>query len=193
MQRPRFAFVPALAPLGWVVDLDMTMTLEKAVLASLSRVPGCSTDQERREFAEALARKRRRAAFPDAFNVAIRRLQQRLQEKHAKNSPEGRLAEALREIRVRALPGWDEPEAKLTFFFILKDVETSTSGSKTPDHVHPTEGDYKQVETWVARFDQTDNFRLDANEPWRLCRLADLRADEYVYSDQLDLDRLSDG
>ena len=56
LRRPRFAYLPGVAYLRLVADLDQTMTAEKAVLGPLRRVPGCRDDQERRDFAEALAK-----------------------------------------------------------------------------------------------------------------------------------------
>ena len=180
LSRPRYAYVPGVAHLGLVADLDLTMTLEKAIVARLTRIPGCRTDQEVREFADALARKRARFAFPDDFVEAFRPIQQRLKQKHNKESPEGRLTQALREIRVRAVPGWDEPKVALSFLFLLEEGEATV----TPEHS-------KQIEAWVGRFIISERFQLSADDPWRLCHLEDLNAREYVDSDRLDLDDLS--
>lgn len=181
IRRPRYAYVPAVAHLGLVADLDQTMTVEKTVLAPLHRVPGCRDDRERRDFAEVLARKRARFAFPDDFVAAFHGVERRLKEKHGKASVEGGLARAIREIRVRAAPGWDEPEqVHLTFLFILGHDEPA-----------PMQRDEDQVEDWLCRFDGSGRFRLDPDTPWRLCFLEDLNAREYVESDRLDLDDLS--
>jgi hypothetical protein len=59
-RRPRYAFIPGLRDKELVADLDRVMTVEKAVVASWMRVPGCMTDQEARDLARALARKRTR-------------------------------------------------------------------------------------------------------------------------------------
>ncbi|MDH3598137.1 MAG: hypothetical protein OEU26_00700, partial [Candidatus Tectomicrobia bacterium] len=61
-RRPSYAIIPALRDRRLIVDLDRTMTIEKAVLAHWSRVAGCRTDEETRQFSLALARKRVRFA-----------------------------------------------------------------------------------------------------------------------------------
>ena len=67
------------------------MTVEKAVVAKWTRIPGCATDDERVAFAKALARKRRRFAFPNGFNSGPVKFRGRLKDKDGKNSPEGHL------------------------------------------------------------------------------------------------------
>ena len=75
LRRPAFAYLPATARQRLVVDLDRTMTVAKSLVAEWPRTQGLSTDVERRDFAHALARKRARCAFPDAFVLAARALQ----------------------------------------------------------------------------------------------------------------------
>lgn len=180
LRRTRYAYVPGVAHFRLVADLDQTMTMEKAVLAPLHRLPGCGDDQERRNFADTLARKRARFAFPNDFVDAFRSVERRLKEKHRKDTEEGTLARTLREIRLRAAPGWEEAEVRLTFLFILEHDEPS-----------PTRRSEEQIENWLRRFDTSGRFRLDPDLPWRLCFLEDLDAREYVESDRLDLDDLS--
>jgi hypothetical protein len=180
LRRPRYVYLPGVADLRLVADLDQTMTAEKAILARVARVPGCRDDKERRAFADALARKRARFAFPDDFTRAFRGVERRLKEKHGRDSGEGALARALREIRVRAAPGWDDPQVRLTFLFVLEVEEPP-----------PTQRDQEQVEDWLRRFDGSGRFRPDPDLPWLLCFLEDLDAREYVESDRLDLDDLS--
>jgi hypothetical protein len=73
----RYAYLPGLADRKLAVDLDRTMTVEKAVVAGWNRIPGCTTDVERRDFADALARKRQRFAFPDSFNAGLSKFRAR--------------------------------------------------------------------------------------------------------------------
>jgi hypothetical protein len=180
LRRPAYAFLPGLAHLHLVADLDMTMTVEKSVLTSLRRVEGCRSDAERRAFADALARKRARFAFPDDFVAAMRRVRQRLKERHGRETPEGASARALAEIRVLADPDWDAPSVTLTFLFIL-----------TGDGPPQTSRDEEQIADWMRRFDGSGRFRLHAEMPWRVCFLEDLDAATYTVSDRLDLDDLS--
>lgn len=180
LRRPAYAFLPGLSHLRLVADLDMTMTVEKSVLAALRRVEGCRTDAERRAFADALARKRARFAFPDDFVSAMKKVKQRLKERHGRETTEGATARALMEIRVLAVPDWDAADVALTFLFILAD-----------DGPPPTSRDEAQISDWMGRFDGSGRFKLDGDTPWRVCFLEDLDAAAYTASDRVDLDDLS--
>lgn len=117
---PRFAMVPGVLDKQLVADLDRTMTLEKPVLERWDKVSGCRNDEERRKFANALARKRGRAAFPDDFVTLIKPLQDKCKKKHGNDSALGRTLEALLEIRVQPYPHWDgEQSKKVKFLFLL--------------------------------------------------------------------------
>ena len=63
-RRPNYAYVPGVAEMHFVADLDRVMTVEKAVVASWSRVVGCRNDGEVRQISSALARKRARVPGP---------------------------------------------------------------------------------------------------------------------------------
>ena len=177
--RPRFAYVPGVAERGLVADLDQIMTIEKPVLASWPRIQGCRTDAELRIFAGALARKFSRFAFPDDFVAASRKLVDAIKRKHGRpESDEGRALRALREIRVAATPSWNAAQVALHFFFI-RDEAQPTLLNQTWDHwltkwldLLPTSGRYISV----------DGIALP---------LSAMRADEYIASDQLDLDNLT--
>lgn len=54
-------------------------------------------DDEKRKFANALARKRGRAAFPNDLVDLIKPLQEKCKKKHGNDSPLGRTLEALTE------------------------------------------------------------------------------------------------
>ena len=177
LKRPAFAYVPAVAGDRLVADLDRTMTVEKALVARWTRTPGWETDEELRAIALALSRKRSRFAFPDDFVAAAEALQRRLVNKHDKETDEGAHLRALREIRVRAAPSWDDAEVQLSWWFI-KDTDPADAEADWPTH----------MDQWLALFDQTGRFRLD---PPTACRLEDMTARDYVESDHLDLDRLS--
>ena len=143
----------------------------------LMLLSGCETDDDLRDFARALARKRSQFAFPDDFVAAARRLQEHLADKHNRQTDEGAHLRALREIRVRAAPSWDDGEVRLSWWFI-----------KDADPVDAPVDWSSFVDQWLALFDQTGRFRL---EPPIACRLDDMTARDYVESDHLDLDRLS--
>ena len=125
----------------------------------------------------AVARKRSRVALPDDFARLVGKLQDRLREKHGRESPEGRSTRALREIRVRAAPSWDAPEVHV-FFWFLRDENDGDDESGWDEQLAkwlalvPASGRFKTVEAVVASLD-------------------DLTARDYVESDPLDLDHLS--
>jgi hypothetical protein len=177
-RRPAYAQVPSLVSQGLVADLDRVMTVEKPVMARWTRVAGCSTDEQRRRFAWSLARKRGRFAFPDDFEAIVGDLKERLDDKHDKNSPEGRALRALREIRVAADPSWNADSVSLMFWFI-RDQD-----SVTPDSV--AWDDY--LNRWLGLIKTGGRF-VDITGVVTL--LDGMTAVDYVSSDPLDLDRLS--
>lgn len=174
-RRPAYAYVPGLAEQGLVADLDRIMTVEKAVLADWLRIPGWHSDDEGRRLTDALIRKIGRFAFPDDFNLLCQSLQRRLKTKHEKQSDEGKALQALREIRVQASPSWSSPRIEIFFWFVLEeDSEASLAG--------------KHLETWLAL--------VPAKQPYcqidgQIVFLEDLTAQEYLSSERLDLDYLS--
>ena len=125
---PAYAFVPALADRRLVADLDRVMAVEKSIVADWKRTPGWAVDGEARGFAQALARKRVRFAFPDDFTALTRKLQGRMVEKHERNSDEGRALRALREIRVQASPSWHSSAVTLMFWFVRHEEDTDFEG-----------------------------------------------------------------
>lgn len=177
LKRPSFAFVPAMAEIGLVADLNRTMTVEKALVAGWNRTPGCVSEEQKRDFAQALARKRARFAFPDDFIAAARNLQRRLADKYNKQTDEGAHLRALREIRVRAAPSWEDDAVNLGWWFIKEN---------DPEGIEPSWQDW--LEAWRMLFNWTGRFREDF---WIACGLEDLTARDYVESDHFDLDSLS--
>lgn len=178
LRRPRYIYVPGISESGLAADLDRVMTVEKAVVATWQRRSGCATDQERRDFAKALARKRTRVAFPDDFVCAIQKFQDRLRRKHGKNSDEGRALRALLEIRVRAAPAWNADQAEITLWFI-RDANDETFEGKFWD---------TYLEGWLNLIERRGRFREIQGA---VVTLDDLSARDYVESDPLDLDHLS--
>jgi len=129
-RRPAYAIIPAVRKRSLVAHLDRVMTVEKAVVASWKRTPGCGTDHERRDFARALVRKRARVAFPDDFVEIAEKLLGRLQSKHDKDSDEGRALRALREIRARAAPSWNADQGEVAFWYIPESDELDFRGAR---------------------------------------------------------------
>lgn len=177
-RRPSYAFVPAAKDRLLVADLDRVMTVEKSVVASWERTPGCTTDPERRHLARALARKRSRVAFPDDFVALVRKLQDRLQQKHDKDTEEGRALRSLREIRVRAAPSWDSNPAEITFWFIRDAAVEEFAGKGWETYLTA----WKKLLMPAGRFRTIEGI---------VVTLDDLTGRDYVESDPLDLDHLS--
>jgi hypothetical protein len=177
--RPQYVALPALSGQGLVVDLDRTMTVEKAVIVSWAHTKGLNSDAETRGFAQALARKRTRFAFPDDFNSYVEPLRKRLIEKHGKESPEGDALRAMNEIRVRAEPAWDAQEVQITFYFVRRQDSASSFDGK-PWHVW--------CDGWMGRLVDGGRFK---NPYGQVVDYTSMSAAEYLESDRLDLDQLS--
>lgn len=179
-RRPAYAFVPLLSARRLVADLDRVMTVEKPLVATWERMPGWSTDAEARAFALALSRKRVRSAFPDDFTALARKLQNRLADKHEKNTDEGRGLRALDEIRVHASPSWDTPQVDIFFWFIRNEGDADFEGKIWAD----------LLKEWLKLVPITSRFKSIEGQ---VVTLQDMNAREYVDSDPLDLDHLSRG
>ena len=177
LRRPAFAYIATIADKRLVADLDRTMTVEKALVSEWTRTPGWQTDEELGDFIRTLVRKRSRFAFPDDFVAATQKLQKHLQKCHNRQSDECAHLRALREIRVRAAPSWDDRMIQLSWWFI-KDVD--------PVGVQVNWSTF--LDSWFSLFDQTGRFYINQTIA---CRLEDMTALDYVESDQVDLDRLS--
>lgn len=176
-RRPAYGFLPQLADQHLAADLDRTMTIEKSLLTRWMRTPGCDSDDEFRAFAQALARKRARFAFPDDFTIWVKKLQERLVDKHDRNSAEGQALRALREVRVQAAPSWDSAAVDIMFFFIRRDTDSDFEG--TPwQHF---------LDAWLKLVPATGRFTAHG----QISSLEELTAFDYVHSDRLDLDHLS--
>jgi hypothetical protein len=179
-RRPAYGFLPALATRNLVADLDRVMTVEKPVVANWKRVPVLRTDAEARQFALELARKRVRFAFPDDFNSLVRKLQKRLEEKHDRDSVEGRALRALDEIRVSASRCWADDPCEITFLFLRNENDVDFEGKSWS----------VLLDSWLNLVPRVGRFTKVFGQ---VTTLSDLSAADYVNSDPLDLDHLSTG
>ncbi len=173
---PRYLFIPTLEQDLLVGDLDRIMTVEKAVVASWKRTPGCRTHIEEVRLRKHISRKFGRKAFPDSFTSWFRPFVERIRKKHSKNSEEGKILRKLREIRVRAEPSWTAPKpAVFLYFIIASDDETKLDWKK-------------YLQSWMETLTKSKDF--EGPEPI-VTTLEDLTALDYVESDPLDLDYLT--
>jgi hypothetical protein len=177
-RRPAHATLPSLENDRLVADLDRVMTVEKSIVASWKRTPGYTDDAEGRAFAQALARKRVRFAFPDDFTTFAKKLQSRLADKHDKATDEGRGLRVLREIRVHAFPSWDAPQVDIHFWFVRDDRDADFEGKSWADLLK----EWLKLVQAAGRFTSVDG---------QVVPLRDITAEDYVDSDSLDLDHLS--
>ena len=126
----------------------------------------------------ALARKRTRCAFPNDFVDLVSDLRERILGKHDKMSEEGHALRDLREIRVRTTPSWDASTAELMFWFI-----------RDPDTTRPEAARWSAyLAAWLDMVPPRGRF---TDVDGAATTLEDLRAQDYVESDPLDLDYLS--
>lgn len=140
--------------------------------------PLVEVDADIRNLAEALTRKRSRFAFPDDFTSFAKKLQQRMQDKHEKASPEGEALRALEQIRVSATPAWDAENVELIFWFIRAEKD---------DRFQDKEW-HEWLDSWLKLLPASGRFSaVDGS----VVTLDDMTAKEYTQSDRLDLDRLS--
>ncbi len=176
--RPNYAYIPGISRQNLVADLDRVMTVEKPVVAQWNRKQGCIGDDDARQLSLSLARKRARFAFPDEFVSFANPLKNRMSVKHGKSSREGRALRALREIRVRAAPAWNADEIELMFWFIRNEDEPSFE----------EQGWDVLLEDWLKLVPESERF---VEVHGSVATLDELTAREYIESDPLDLDHLS--
>ena len=178
-RKLRYAHVPGVSARHLVADLERTMAVEKAVVATWSRIPGCKTDEERVAFADALARKRRRFAFPDGFNSGLIKFKDRLKDKRRKSSAEGRLIDALDHVRAAASPNWNSPQVTVMFWFLLRRAQDINFDQSR--HV---------IEGWMKLITLSMPFAL-ADRSFALVEQEDMTVRDYLASHPLDYDDLS--
>lgn len=177
-RRPNYAYISGVSDHLLVADLDRVMTVEKSVVANLDRTPGCIDDMDCRRLASALARKRARAAFPDDFVSFISPFADRLKSKHDKQSEEGKVLRALREIRVRAAPSWNSGKVEIMLWLVRHEDDLNVDDKTVADLL-----DY-----WLKLIPEYGRFETVYGQ---VVTLDDLTAKDYVESDRLDFDYLT--
>lgn len=178
-RMPRFAAIEALEAQNLVVDLDRTMTVEKPILESWKKSDGFTSYDSRRKFSEALGRKRARPAFPDDFVSFIDPLREIVVKKHGKDTDEGKALVLIDEIRVIPEPDWSVEQIKINFLFFLNKKKPDTDMLKIDGF----------VKSWLNKLDlKHQKYNID----YRLDYLSNYSAEDYVLSERLDYDYLSE-
>jgi hypothetical protein len=172
---PGRIYLASIADKSLVVDLDSAVAVHKTLVATWERTPGCENDDAQRRFAAALARHRQRFAFPDAFNDLVKPIRRWFEDKAGKNSPAGRLVDSTREVRV-SVDDWEAP-TRLTFLVLSADPLPAEAAQWQKD-----------LDGLAARRKHPDYPDFE----FRLASLDDISAAEYLASDRLDWDGLSD-
>ena len=178
-RRLRYAYLPGLADRKLVADLEKTMSVEKAVVAGWSRIEGCRTDRERATFAEALARKRGRFAFPDEFNVGLRGFRDRLRRVEGKKTPAGDLLAVLDEIRVQASPHWGAAKVTVFFWFLAEPAKIADFNAARGI-----------IQGWMNAMNLSGGFAL-AEPAFDVVEPQDMTVEQYQASHALDYDDIS--
>lgn len=177
-RSPRYAEIPALSARRLVADLDRVMVVEKPLLAALpaaARLAGCPSDVDRRRFAGALARNHARFAFPDDFNIGMKRIAQQIVKRHDKDSPMGRfLAEAV-DIRAYCLE-WEAEAPEVSLLFVFNESAAIPTDAQT------------HIDALIDKFTPTGGFRKLIGQP---VAYDTMTAARYRESDPLDFDYLS--
>ncbi len=176
METPSRIHLNCLASRNLLIDLDVTATVHKAVVATWQRTTGCDSDEERRRIAAGFSRHRQRFAFPDSFNDQIRPVRRWIESKRSKASTLGNFVRAICEIRVHC-DNWHKPK-ELTFLTIVKHIPEK-----------------EEFAGWVkAAKSLEEKVALDAypQGEFRIVTYDGISAREYLESDRLDWDGLSD-
>ena len=132
-RRPRYGYLSGLAALGMAVDFDIVATVHKKVVAQWVHNGGCTTDFERRDFAEALARHRRRFAFPQEFNNVMWPIRDWLDRAKKKTDTFGNFVRSINQIRV-ICDNW-HTIGQLDFIVVFDDEGTPAEALVRDQHL----------------------------------------------------------
>lgn len=176
----RYLFLPALERELQVANLDRMMTIEKTALLRVEpskKIAAFTSEDEAQVLSESIARKFKRFAFPDDFTNAVSKFRSFINEKHDKGSANGKMLQAVREIRITNSKGWADPESELKFLFMFENETQITEECK------------KSVDDLMNKFSPNKSF---PQVPIFECKTyLDMSADAYRRSQVLDLSYLS--
>lgn len=176
----RYLFLPVLEQESQVANLDRMMTIEKTALLAVEpskKITAFRNDDEARFLCESIARKFKRFAFPDEFTDAVSKFRSFINDKHNKDSSNGKMLQAVSEIRIASSLGWASPKSELVFLFMFEDEKLITKECK------------KTVDDLMKKF--TTNKAFPNVPAFRCTTYEDLTAEAYRRSQVLDLNYLS--
>lgn len=176
----RYLFLPELESKSLVANLDQIFTVEKTVLLAVDpkkRKCAVRNDDEAQVLSESIARKFTRFAFPEEFTTALAKFRDFVVGKHGNASPNGRILDSIREIRVVNSSGWSGGNSEIEFLFLFGDRGDITSECE------------ECVEALMKKF--VVNERFPACPSFRCVTFEDITADVYRRSALLDLNFLS--
>ncbi|MBJ6616163.1 hypothetical protein [Streptomyces sp. I4(2020)] len=160
-KRPRYVHVPGFGERAFA-DLSAVATLDKEELSVVSHKHGISRDQEIRDFGRRVARRFGRFAFPDEVGPWLRPLEEVVQKKHDKDSPEGHALRQICQLRVECPAGWTTgaPYSLTLCVIPYADVLPSlaAAGSENDDCDIPLS---QKVRQWLYNDDMTPKASAD--------------------------------
>lgn len=178
--RPRYIPIPGLGNNSFA-DLDTVVTSEKSILLGFDPKRGLVNERSQRQFGNSIARVFSRFAFPDDLPRTLNKMVTRIKSKHARDSDEGRVLEAIEEIRLTGSPSWDANEIDV---FILFSPATRSEASE----VVPDEKWDDFIDSWI---DKAEPIGVIRSVDGAMIPLDELTARQYIDSVPLDLDYLS--
>ncbi|MDE0215825.1 MAG: hypothetical protein OXN79_04505 [bacterium] len=213
----RFAHIPTYRDGAFCADLDRITTIETGVLLACNRMSSLDADQQRLAFAQAVARKFSRFAFPDDLVRSIQKWRNQVISKHGReHSPEGELYRLALDVLVTADPSWDAERIQVTIAVLLPagilpppdadadpevaEVDSINRLSAGEIAKHLLNGDIdmrlgalmcnRLQDEWAHKCEPTG---VIESVRFQLLGTADLTAAEYLNSSRLDLEFLSIG
>ncbi len=166
-----------------VADLNRPFSVRKEFLAGQARSAGFVSDARRARFADALARKAGRFAFPDDFaRHVLGSIRERARKAAGKDSDQGKAYASIASIRASAHPGWDDADVAIGFFFILEPEDRRPA---TIPQIRTVLADHLKAIKWPQGFRAADDGGFE------IVSIDDLTAGQYAGSQPVDLDYLS--
>jgi hypothetical protein len=165
----------------YVADLNHIMSVHKRILCRVRRQDGFVQEDARSKFADALARKYGRFAFPDDFvSEILTPLRNKLRKGYGKDNNFGRSFRSVSSIRVLAGPHWDATSVAITFKVVLEPMHNRLASIETIGATI----EEALSNAWPNKYVKSDPL-------FTLQTLDDMTAAEWVSSNPIDWDFIS--